>query len=113
MPGETTPLCRQTHFLEKCGVSWVVSEAFEQRIGLDRRQSRVSLFVGALQPFKRLVGLSTKGIHLSDLIGPISVMLSDKVRQSSVRVLLAAERVISHHLAGDSPSIECLLLNLC
>jgi hypothetical protein len=75
---QPTALCRQAHFLEKFCVSRVVMETFEQRIGLDVGKSSVSLFVSTLQPFKRFVGLPAKRIHLSDLIGRISVILRDE-----------------------------------
>jgi hypothetical protein len=45
----------EAHFLEKVGISRVVPEIFQKRIGLDLGQSRISLFVRTLQPFKRLV----------------------------------------------------------
>ena len=55
-----------------------MTEALQQRVGLHVGQSGVSLLVGTLQPFKRLIGLATKRIHLGDLIGPISAVLRDK-----------------------------------
>ena len=54
-------------------------QIFEQRIAFDLRQSGVSLLVGMLQPFKRLVRLPAIRIYLSDLIGHISAILRDKV----------------------------------
>lgn len=57
-----------------------MAEIFEQRIGLNLVQPGVPLFVSTLQPFERFVKLSAIRVHLSDLIGSISVMLRDEAR---------------------------------
>src|SRR5258708_274335 len=105
--------CRQAHFLEKSGGSWVVAEIFQQRIVFDRGQPAVSLFVGTFQPIERFVGLPAKRIHLSNLIGGTIVILRDKPGQGSIRILITAERVISQCLARKFPPLGWFLFNFC
>src|SRR5580692_8052551 len=85
---------RQTHFLEKFGVSSVLVEASHQRIGFKSGCTRVALSIGTIEPFECFVSLSPICVDLGNLIGAIVLVGGNEFLQSAVRLLATAKRVV-------------------
>src|ERR1700733_4275776 len=109
---ERPALPRQTHFLEKVGVSSVLAEASHQWIGFQFGCTRVALSIGTIEPFECFVSLSPICVDLGNLIGAIGFVDGNEFLQSAVRLLTTAKRVVRQRLTRQFLPLAGIIFHL-